>query len=197
MDELTKKLEMACWIAKQLFDRKMGPGTTGNMSFLHNGKLYITAGGTCFGSLTKDDFTAVDLQTAECFGKKPSKELPLHEIVYKNKTDVQAVIHVHSTYAVLWSCISHACDQDVIPSYTPYLKMKLGTVGFVPYAKPGSEELFSLFEACAESSDGWILKNHGPVVGGKDLMDAFACVEELEENCRIAWELRDTKAAII
>ncbi|MBQ9197549.1 MAG: class II aldolase/adducin family protein [Clostridia bacterium] len=193
---LQEKLELACWIAHKLFDRKMGPGTTGNLSFLHDDKIYITASGTCFGNLSPEDFACVDRKTLTCEGKKPSKELPLHQTVYDRQKDVQAVIHVHSTYAVLWSVLPCENPTDCVPSYTPYLEMTLGKVGMVPYAKPGSQALFEAFAACADSSDGWILKNHGPVVGGKDLMKAFACIEELEESCRIAWELRHEPNAV-
>lgn len=72
-ESLQKKLELACWIAQQLFARKMGPGTTGNLSFLHEDKIYITAGGSCFGSLTPQDFAYVDrhdLTQADCIDKK-------------------------------------------------------------------------------------------------------------------------------
>lgn len=193
---LQEKLELACWVAKQLFDRKMGPGTTGNLSFLHGDNIYITASGTCFGRLTPADFSCVDRETLAGEGKKPSKELPLHKMVYDHRKDVGAVIHVHSTYAVLWSCIPHSDEADCVPAYTPYLEMTLGKVGLIPYAKPGSTELFDTFERRLDQSDGWILKNHGPVVGGKDLMKAFACIEELEESCRIAWELRHEASAV-
>ncbi len=195
-ESLQQKLELACWVAKQLFDRRLGPGTTGNLSFLHEKNIYITASGTCFGRLTPADFSRVDRVTLTGEGKKPSKELPLHKTIYDHRKDVEAVIHVHSTYAVLWSCIPHRNETDCVPAYTPYLEMTLGKAGLVPYAKPGSPELFDNFERSVNQSDGWILKNHGPIVGGKDLMKAFACVEELEESCRIAWELHHETHAV-
>ncbi len=102
---------------------------------------------------------------------------------------IQAVIHTHSFYATLWSCAVHKNRTDCIPQYTPYLKMKLGTVGLVPYGKPGSEELFPAFRQCVSGSDGFLLENHGPIVGGKNLLDAFYCLEELEESARMAWEI--------
>ena len=191
MDQLNEKMSLAIWIAGQLFARRMGPGTTGNLSFLHDDVLYITASGTCFGNLKPEDFTAYHIKEKTYTGKKPSKELQLHLSVYQNRQQTQAVIHVHSTYAVLYSCIAEDTDEADVPEYTPYLKMKVGKVGMIPYAKPGSTELFEQFEANMRRGDAWLLKNHGPVVGGKDLMDAFACLEELEEACRIAWELKD------
>ena len=69
--------------------------------------------------------------------------------------------------------------------------MKLGTVGLVPYEKPGSSELLAAFEERVNLSDGWLLANHGPVVPGKSMMEAFYAFEELEESAHIAWELRN------
>ena len=83
-------------------------------------------------------------------------------------------------------------DQDCIPDDTPFLKMKLGTVELVaPYEKPGSEALFQAFrERVGLPRDGFLLKNHGPVVPGKSVHGClFRLEEELEESARIAWEL--------
>ena len=33
------------------------------------------------------------------------------------------------------------------------------------------------------------MKQHGAIVAGKNIMDAFYGLEELEENAKIAWEL--------
>ncbi len=201
---LEGKLELACRIAKSYFDRGMGSGTTGNLSFMHDGKIYITASGTCFGFLTPDDFAVVpypakegDDAGAAGNGKKPSKELPLHEMVYDkllaNGQTEGAVIHTHSTYAVLWSCVPGLDPKDCVPENTPYLKMQLGACGIISYEKPGSKELFDAFRRESGDLNGWILSHHGPIVGGKDLMQAFGRSEELEESCKVAWMLRQAQ----
>ena len=69
--------------------------------------------------------------------------------------------------------------------------MKLGRVALVPYAPPGSEELFGLFSEHLSDTDGYLLANYGPIVGGKTIMDAFTALEELEESAKIAWMLRN------
>lgn len=207
---LAGKLDLACRIAKSCFDRSMGSGTTGNLSFMHNGYIFITAGGTCFGFLTADDFAAVPykadgsdqlfsesekeyLQAAMV--KKPSKELPLHKLVYdrlmKDGSKDGAVIHTHATYSVLWSCIPDLDQDNCVPEITPYLRMKMGPCGLIPYEKPGSPELFAAFEQGCKDHYGWILTRHGLVCGGKDLMEAFSRSEELEETCKIAWMVRN------
>jgi ribulose-5-phosphate 4-epimerase/fuculose-1-phosphate aldolase len=163
---------------------------------LHDGCLYITGSGTCFGRLDHDSFSKV-APDGTYEGVKPSKELPLHQMFYKKSEKIQAVIHVHSFYATMYSFLKHEDVTDIVPDYTPYLRMKVGAVGLVPYAKPGSRELFDLFEKMAPMSDAFILAQHGPVVGGASIMDAFYGIEELEESCRIAWTLRQQKQSFI
>ena len=115
----------------------------------------------------------------------------MHKLLYQKDSRIKAVLHTHSFYTTLWSCLEHEHPEDVIPPYTPYLKMKVGTIGVVPYARPGSRELFALFSENLNGSDGFILKNHGPLIGGCDLLTAFYGLEELEESAKIAWFLRE------
>ncbi len=188
-NELEKKKEDAIWIAKMLFERGKATGSSANLSFLHEGYVYITGSGTCFGRLDADSFSKVAMDGTHVDGLKPSKELPLHQMYYRKSEEIQAVIHVHSFYATIYTFLKHQNPKDIVPAYTPYLQMKVGTVGLVPYAKPGSAELFGYFEQAVSHSDAFLLAQHGPVVGGKSLMDAFYGLEELEESCRIAWTL--------
>lgn len=188
MQELNQKIQDAIWIAGQLFSRGKATGSSANLSFLHKGEIYITGSGTCFGCLIPDSFSRVK-QDGMIEGIKPSKELPLHKMYYEKSDSIQAVIHVHSFYATMYTFLPHDNVKDIVPNYTPYLKMKVGTVGLVPYAKPGSEELFGYFREALPFSDAFLLAQHGPVVGGVSLMDAFYGLEELEESCRIAWTL--------
>ena len=188
-DSLKQKLEEAVWVCHSLFERGKTAGSSANMSFRHGDRVYISASGTCFGTMKPEDFTPVALDGAPLGERKPSKEWPLHLALYEKSPEIGAVIHTHSAYSVLWSFVPAEREEDCIPAHTPYLKMKLGTVGLVPYEKPGSEALFAAFRARVEASDGFLLKQHGPVVPGKTVMDAFYCLEELEESARIAWEL--------
>ena len=100
---LEQKYADAVWAARSLFDRGKTAGSSANLSFLHNGNIYITASGSCFGTLTKEDFAVVAPDGTSLNGKKPSKELPLHAYYYEKGEQVQAIIHTHGPYAVLWS----------------------------------------------------------------------------------------------
>lgn len=160
--ELKEKLEQAIWAAKSLFDRGKTSGSSANMSFRHGNRIYMTGSGTCFGLLKPEDFSVLSLAGEHMEGLKPSKELPLHMALYRKSDGVGAVLHIHSPYGVIWSCLDHEHEKDCIPPHTPYLAMKLGTVGLIPYERPGSQELFTAFEARVNDSDGYLLRNHGP-----------------------------------
>lgn len=190
---LEEKFITAIWIGKTLFDRGKVTGASSNMSFSHHGEIYISGSGASFGRLTKDSF--VRLGTREK-ARTPSKEYPLHQQVYDNKPSAGAVLHTHSFYATLWSCLPHAQSVDILPAYTPYLQMRVGTIGLVPYAPPGSAELFAAFARAVSVSDGYLLQNHGAVICGKNLLNAFYGMEELEESAKIAWHLRKEKDAL-
>ncbi|HSP48124.1 MAG TPA: class II aldolase/adducin family protein [Clostridiaceae bacterium] len=195
MDDILKqKLDDAVWIAHTLYATGKVSGSTANMSFRHEGKVYITGTGTSFARLTAADFAEVDSE-GEVLGRvKPSKELVLHTLLYQNDEDIHAVLHTHSFYSTLWSCLEHDDPCDAIPAYTPYLKMKLGDIALVPYARPGSAELFSLFQNALTDARGYLLQNHGPIVGHTDLLSALFALEELEESAKIAWHLRGEQA---
>ena len=64
--------------------------------------------------------------------------------------------------------------------------MKVGKIALVPYAPPGSPELFSAFQESVSKGDAFLLKNHGGIVGGTSILEAFYGIEELEESARVA-----------
>lgn len=194
MQTLQEVMHDTVWVAHSLFERGKTSGSTANISFRYDGKVYISRTGSCFATLTDQDFAVVeerDGQPAVISDAKPSKELPLHWMIYQKDPAVNAVIHTHSFYSVLWSCLKHEDPDDIVPRYTPYLEMKVGKVKLVGYGKPGSEELFRKFGERVGTGGAYLLKNHGPVVGGKNMMDAFYKIEELEESMKVAWFLRN------
>lgn len=51
------------------------------------------------------------------------------------------------------------------------------------------------FPSCVNVSGterGYLLCNHGPIVAGRSLMNAFECLEELEQSAWLAWEAYST-----
>lgn len=191
MTDMTEEaaLDQALWIAHTLFVRNKVTGSTSNFSFRHGEKIFMTGSGSCFGTLKREDFSVLDCGFTHIGGPKPSKEWPLHRLLYEKDREIRAVLHTHSFYSTLWSCLEHENQEDVMPEYTPYLRMKLGRVALVPYGPPGSSQLFALFRQRLCGSKGYLLANHGPVVGAGSMEEAFYALEELEESARLAWHL--------
>lgn len=186
---LEDNLNLTVWVSHNLFNRGKASGSSANISFRHGRQIYISRSGSCFGTMTSQDFAVLEFDGTSAGSITPSKEWPLHLALYRKSPEVEAVIHTHSVYSVLFSFLPARSEHDCIPPYTPYLKMKLGSVGMIPYEQPGSPALFSAFEARVHNSDGFLLKQHGPVVPGRTIMEAFYALEELEDSARIAWEI--------
>lgn len=186
----------AIWAAKKLFDRGKTFGSSANISFRMDHKIYISGSGTCFGTLSITDFAICDEDGVHITGPTPSKELQLHMALYRASRNNRAIIHTHSLYSVLWSCLEDAEDYNRLFRFTPYLKIKVGAVAKVPYAPPGSPELLDRFSKAADADHkGYILSNHGLIVTADSVMEAFYNAEELEESARVAWMLRAENTA--
>lgn len=192
--DLNQLFDRALWAAHTLFERNKVSGSSGNLSFRFEECIYLTGGGTCFGTLKREDFSVLDQAFRHVSGPKPSKEWSLHCMLYQKHENIQAVLHTHSFYSALWSCLENASPGDCVPAYTPYLKMKLGNIVRVPYAPPGSETLFRVFEQSLTDAGGYLLANHGPILGAADIEEAFYALEELEESTKIAWFLEGDAA---
>lgn len=191
--KLDKEMKDAIWVGESLFLRGKVSGSAANLSFKYDNKIYITKSGSCFGRLDKDDFSILSMDGTVLNNSKPSKEWPLHLALYQKDQSVEAVIHTHSTYATYWSCQTWDGLTDLIPTPTPYLKMKVGVVGFVPYAPPGTNELFRTFESSLNETNCYLLENHGPILADKTMLDAFYAIEELEEASQNAYLIKTTK----
>lgn len=76
-------------------------GHAGNMSFRNNKGFVITAGGVSKGSLNPRNFVQVfncniDTKWVEAGGQlEPSSETLTHYLIYRERPDVNSIIHVH------------------------------------------------------------------------------------------------------
>ena len=188
-----KEFEDVIWVAHKLFDKGLVSGSAGNISLRLHDVIYISNSGICFGILDERSFSKISLDGKILEGK-PSKEWPMHLKLYQMNEDVEGVIHTHSFYTTLVSCMK---DLDLkwkeLFDYTPYLNMQTGgRIGLVDYEKPGSKELFDQFNRAAdEYTHTYILKHHGLLVGAKEILKAFYILEELEQTCKLYCKIHD------
>ncbi len=170
---------------RSLFDRGLTPGSSGNLSVkLADGWLF-TPTNSCLGFLDAERLSKLDREGKYISGDLPTKELPLHFAFYEARPSARAVVHLHSTYATLLSCLADTDPDDAIPPITPYVVMRVGRVPVVAYTKPGDVSVTPLILAKAPEHPAILLANHGPVVAGLSLEATVFAMEELEETAKL------------
>lgn len=150
----------------------------GNISMIEeNGDIWVTPAAVDKGSLTSSDIMQVR-SNGEIIGPhKPSSEFPFHRAILQKRKDLKAVIHAHSPALVAFSIVRQFPNTNLIPQ----AKDICGDIGYATYELPGSEALgSSIASEFAKGHHAVILENHGVVVGGIDLKDAYERFETLE-----------------
>ena len=164
---------------------KSGMTTTsgGNISIRDtNGDIWITPSGVDKGNLTTKDIMCVKKDGTVVGLHKPSSEFPFHKAIYEARSDITAIIHAHPPALVAFSIARVVPDTKVVPQAHNIC----GDIGFAPYGTPGSEDLGRKIagEFINKPYKAVIMENHGVVLGGSDMMDAYQRFETLEFCCR-------------
>jgi L-fuculose-phosphate aldolase len=130
--------------------------------------------------------TATDA-TEPARGPRPSSELPFHRAIYRERPDLQAVVHAHPPALVAFSMARQLPETRLFPQAWHVC----GQPAMAPYALPGSERLgASIAAEFARGAHCVLLENHGVVVGGADLTQAFQRFEALEFAAQTAIRAR-------
>lgn len=113
--------------------------------------------------------------------RNPSVETGMHLRIYARRVDVGSVMHFHSSHATALAVLNETIPP-VVEELIPLLGENIPTVA---YAMPGTEELASHVAEGLSSRNAVLLANHGAVVCGRDLQDAFHKARLLEKVATI------------
>ena len=171
--------------ARSLHARGLSPGTSGNISVRLDDGWLMTPTGSSFGSLDPERLSRLDAAGEHVGGDMPTKERPLHAAMYAVRPEANAIVHLHSTYAVAVACLDGIDPADVLPPLTPYYVMRVARLPLVRYGRPGDDELADAVRSAACDSAALLLANHGPIVAAPSLDAAAGAAEEIEEAARI------------
>lgn len=153
------------------------PGFSGNLSARCGNEILITATGTANGYLSEDDFALIDFEGNIIDGnKKPSSEKMLHVEFYKQREDINYIFHVHSPYLTAFSAAGKALDKNILAE----IVYCFDYIPLAEYALPGSKELVENTSKFFKDFDVVLMANHGVIVGGKDVKDAYLKLELCE-----------------
>jgi len=119
--------------------------------------------------------------------RQPSSEWNLHAFLYQARPDINAVVHTHSPYATMLSCL----DEAIPPFHYMVAAAGGDTIPCAPYATFGS---VALAEGCRDTLGkdrlGCLLSHHGSVAGGRNLKQAYAVALEIESLARMWMNLK-------
>lgn len=189
--------EDICILAKSLFDRGYGCGSSGNISVMTDAGMIVSPTNSCMGRLDPGRLSLVGRDGAHLSGDAPSKEAFLHLAMYQERPDMTAVVHLHATHSVAVSCLAEVDPADVLPPVTAYYSMRIGGLPLVPYFPPGGRALAEAVREKARHHHAMLLANHGPVVAGTSLESAVYAAEELEETAKLWLMLRGEKTRFL
>ncbi len=170
-------------IIGRIYRSGMTTTSGGNVSIRDdNGDIWITPSGVDKGNLTTKDIMCVKNDGTITGPHKPSSEYPFHKAIYETRPEIKAVIHAHPPALVAFSIAGAVPDTKIIPQAYNVC----GDIGFAPYGTPGSEDLGQKIAAQFKDKRyrAVIMENHGVVLGGTDMMDAYQRFETLEFCCR-------------
>ncbi len=177
-------------ISKRLDVKGYVQAAGGNVSVRVPGeKLFlIKRTGVTMAECCKEDILVVDFDGNVVHGYgKPSKEVNFHLGILKSRSDIQAVVHTHSNYAVALSNLGLE-----LPMVSVTAEMYLHRVPLVPKAVPGTKELAdSVITAFSDDESRQVkavlMAAHGVCAVGKSLQDAYETADLVEGTAHQAF----------
>jgi L-fuculose-phosphate aldolase len=182
--DLNSKKELVDCV-KNLYRMGLTTSISGNHSVrFRNRWMWITPSGISRYKIHASHLVKVDLKTSKVFGNiRPSIELNLHRNIYNKRHDVNAIVHAHSPFTIGVS-ISSKKFQHVIEE----AKVVVGQPVIISNKPSGSKDLAESVSGVFQkgtTTRAVVIKNHGVIAVGKDIHQARAVVESLEEWAKI------------
>ena len=140
--------------------------------------FFINSGASVRRRLTVADIVTVDLDGALVEGSAPPPlEYHIHAEIYRARPDVGAVLHTHPRWSTLLTTAGVAMKpvyaQGTLVGEPPLLDSPLSI---------DSREMGQRLAATLGAGAAVLLKSHGAVLAGADLIECFALAVYCEEN---------------
>ena len=191
--------EQICLIGQLMHRNGYVDGASGNISVrLDNEHLLITPSGLAKGFMSPDQIITVDMSGRRVDSPnesnqdlRPTSEIVMHLECYRQRSDIQGVVHAHPPTAVALTISGHAFTECLIPE----MIMLLGIVPTLPYSSPASDENRQVIAKAIKEHDAMMLAYHGSLTVAKSLWDAYLRLENLEHSAKIIYMVQQLGGA--
>lgn len=173
---------------QQLAQLGLNKGTSGNVSVRYGDGFLITPSGIDVAEMHANSMVQMSMEGNPQSAGKPSSEWRFHRDIYQSKPKVGAVVHTHSTFATTLACL-----QKSVPAFHYMIAIAGGdTIPCAPYALFGTQKLSDVAINALKNRKACLLANHGMIATGKDLKQALAIAQEVENLCEQYWRCLQT-----
>jgi L-fuculose-phosphate aldolase len=143
-----------------------------------DGRMFINIGSCQRSKLTVADICTIDLEGKVLEGEgKPPLEFHLHAGIYKARPDVKAVVHAHPKWSTFLSMVGEPYQPVYAQGSLVYPMPVLDSPNSIN--NPGMAS--RLADALGQRPAA-MMKSHGAVTVGKDIVEAFVLAKYMEEN---------------
>jgi L-fuculose-phosphate aldolase len=170
-------------VCRLVWERGWVAATDGNASVrLGQDRLLVTPSGMSKGFFSASDVVVTNLDGEPVVSSRgraervPSSEIALHLEVYRQRSDVRAVLHAHPPIALAFTIAGVSLAQCVLPEVI----VNLGSIPTTAYATPSTVESAEVIHELILEHDALILDRHGSVTVGTTLFDAYMKLEKVE-----------------
>ncbi len=181
--EIAEAASQICKVGKRLDERRFAAANDGNISIRLTGdRILCTPTMHSKGDMEPQDLCLVDLQGEQISGqKRRSSEVKLHLEVYRQRPDVNSVVHCHPPHATAFAVAREPIPQCVLPE----VEIFLGEVPIAAYQTPGSPAFSQSILPFVKDCNVIVLANHGTVSFGTTCQLAFWYTDILDAYCRV------------
>ena len=175
-------------VGRRMYARGYTASNDGNISVrIDANRLLMTPKSVCKGFMEPSMMCITDLDGRKLAGERdPSSEMQMHLEVYRQRPDVQAVVHAHPPIATAFAVAGIPLDRAVLAEVVT----TLGSVPIADYATPSTKELPQAVSKYIKAHDGMLLANHGALTVGTDLYSAYFKMETIEHFAHISFIAR-------
>ena len=163
----------------------LNQGTSGNISIRHGTTMLISPSGVPYDQMEPEDVVEMPLEGEYGSfrargGNVPSSEWRFHLDIMRQRPEVGAIVHTHSTYATALAI----CRREIPACHYMIAAAGGPTVRCAAYATFGTEELSKNVLAALEGRRCCLMANHGMLATGPNLKKAMWLAVELETLAR-------------
>lgn len=179
--------KLMCEIGKRVYSNGFVAANDGNFSVkISENEILTTPTGVSKGFMTPDMICKVNMkgEVISASGKyKPSSEIRMHLRVYKERPDVNSVVHAHPPYGTGFAIAGIPLAKPIMPEAV----IALGCVPIAEYGTPSTDEIPDAISKYLQNYDALLLENHGALTYGQDLMTAYFKMESLEFYAKLTF----------